>query len=105
MAIQKLDRQTLGDKMTLRVTPSTREVTASYVVDDSTLQIGVRVPENFPLKQVEIVSGPRVGASEAQWRRWMMSTASSLSTRVCPLSLCMIATQGINLILLECESS
>ncbi|EPQ26430.1 uncharacterized protein PFL1_06078 [Pseudozyma flocculosa PF-1] len=52
---------------------STNEVVATYTVDEHPMEIGVRIPPDFPLHGVEIRDIRRVGVSEAQWRAWLLA--------------------------------
>ncbi|KAN0061932.1 hypothetical protein ACQY0O_005927 [Thecaphora frezii] len=52
---------------------ATNEVVATYTVDEHPMEIGVRIPPDFPLHGVEIRDIRRVGVSEAQWRAWLLA--------------------------------
>lgn len=60
---------------------SSNEVVATYTVDEHPMEIGVRLPTDFPLHGVEIRDLKRVGVSEAQWRAWLLAVQQMLSGR------------------------
>ncbi|WFC97190.1 hypothetical protein MBRA1_003856 [Malassezia brasiliensis] len=60
---------------------SSNEVVATYTVDEHPMEIGVRLPADFPLHGVEIRDLKRVGVSEAQWRAWLLAVQQMLSGR------------------------
>lgn len=66
------------ESMTVRVM-SSNEVVATYTVDEHPMEIGVRLPPDYPLHGVEIRDIKRVGVSEAQWRAWLLSVQQLLS--------------------------
>jgi hypothetical protein len=61
------------------------EAIASYVVDEQPMEIGIRLPAEFPLRGVEIRDLKRVGVPENKWRGWLMSVQQTITSRV---SLC-----------------
>ncbi|WFD30021.1 hypothetical protein MSPP1_001034 [Malassezia sp. CBS 17886] len=60
---------------------SSNEVVATYTVDEHPMEIGVRLPPDYPLRGVEIRDIKRVGVSEAQWRAWLLAVQQLLSGR------------------------
>ena len=54
------------------------EVSASYAIDDASLDILIRFPTLFPLRQVQIEagSGKVAGVPESKWRAWLLSTTT-----------------------------
>jgi hypothetical protein len=58
------------------------EAIASYVVDEQPMEIGIRLPAEFPLKGVEIRDLRRVGVPENKWRGWLMSVQQTITSRV-----------------------
>ena len=60
---------------------SGNEVVATYVVDEHPMEIGVRIPPDFPLHGVEIRDIRRVGVNEAQWRAWLLAVQQMITGR------------------------
>ena len=67
-ALSKLQDEALTIKIL-----STNEVIATYVVDEHPMEIGVKIPADFPLHGVEIRDIQRVGITEAKWRSWLLA--------------------------------
>ncbi|SPO20293.1 related to RKR1 - RING domain E3 ubiquitin ligase [Ustilago trichophora] len=67
-ALSKLQDEALTIKIL-----STNEVIATYVVDEHPMEIGVKIPPDFPLHGVEIRDIQRVGITEAKWRSWLLA--------------------------------
>ena len=43
------------------------------------MEIGIRIPPDFPLHGIEIRDIKRIGVSEAQWRAWLLAVQQLLS--------------------------
>jgi hypothetical protein len=46
------------------------------------MEIGIRLPAEFPLRGVEIRDLRRVGVPENKWRGWLMSVQQTITSRV-----------------------
>ncbi|KAI9357979.1 hypothetical protein DFJ73DRAFT_175614 [Zopfochytrium polystomum] len=65
------------DEMAVKVPKTASEIAASYQIDEAKLEITLRFPSAYPLRQIDVDSptGGRVaGVQESQWRAWMLST-------------------------------
>lgn len=60
------------EAMTIRVLGS-NEAVATYTVDEHPMEIGIKVPHDYPLHGVEVRDIRHVGVSEAQWRAWLLA--------------------------------
>ena len=58
------------------------EAIASYVVDEQPMEIGIRLPAEFPLRAVDVRDLRRVGVPENKWRGWLMSVQQTITSRV-----------------------
>jgi len=58
----------------------TKEITAIYEKDEMSLTIIIKLPDLFPLRNVE-VEGVRLGISEQIWRKWLLSMNAMLLTQ------------------------
>ncbi|CCC69058.1 hypothetical protein NCAS_0C00680 [Naumovozyma castellii] len=71
----KKSRLTEKDEaLTIKINDITNEVRASYLIDEQKLELSFKLPANYPLTNVQVVGGPRVGISEQKWKQWLMST-------------------------------
>lgn len=58
-----------------------REVWATYTFSDVTLEIGMRLPDVFPLNIVEVEARSRIGMSEARWRKTLLGMTTLLRAK------------------------
>lgn len=70
------------DSLTVKILPAVNEVTASYVVDEQTMEIAVRLPSEYPLKPVEVKDIRRVGVDERKWKAWLLAVQQVVTNRV-----------------------
>ncbi|KAF0698519.1 Aste57867_10886 [Aphanomyces stellatus] len=61
-----------ADEMTVRGSKVSREITTTYLKDECTLEMVIRVPPSYPLRSVEVECTKRIGISEERWRRWVL---------------------------------
>ncbi|KAF7968525.1 hypothetical protein HWV62_30179 [Athelia sp. TMB] len=62
----------VDDTMTIKVAQAVNEVTASYTVDEHQLEITLKMPNDWPLHNVEIKDLKKVGVLEDRWRGWVL---------------------------------
>ncbi|KAF7975675.1 hypothetical protein HWV62_8773 [Athelia sp. TMB] len=62
----------VDDTMTIKVAQAVNEVTASYLVDEHQLEITLKMPNDWPLHNVEIKDLKKVGVLEDRWRGWVL---------------------------------
>ncbi|KAM4048334.1 E3 ubiquitin-protein ligase listerin [Anomaloglossus baeobatrachus] len=67
------------DGMTVKARPTTREVIATYSVDDICMELIIQLPQNYPLGSIAVESGRRVGVAVQQWRNWMLQLNTYLT--------------------------
>ena len=61
---------------------STREVVATYTVDDLVMELVVKLPNNYPLAPMSVEIGKRSAAGSNQWRTWLMQITIFLTHQV-----------------------
>lgn len=66
---------------TARGSIATREIEASYVLDECRLTMVISIPAAFPLRRVTVSSKQIAGVSESKWKRWQMEIAHLIATR------------------------
>jgi hypothetical protein len=54
-----------------KVSPRSREVQFSYLVDEQTMAILIRLPETYPLASARVEGLNRVAADERKWQSWL----------------------------------
>ncbi|XP_056415439.1 E3 ubiquitin-protein ligase listerin [Hyla sarda] len=67
------------DGMAVKARPTTREVIATYSVDDICIELIIQLPQNYPLGSITVESGRRVGVAVQQWRNWMLQLNTYLT--------------------------
>jgi len=55
------------------------EVAATFTRDDAKVEVKIRIPAQYPLKNVEVDCITRLGVPEAKWRRWSFQIIQLLS--------------------------
>ncbi|KAG0237979.1 hypothetical protein BGW42_008079 [Actinomortierella wolfii] len=68
-------------ELQIKVSKNTSEVTASFQIDEATMEIVIRLPTNFPLRQIEVEGTQRVGVKESRWRAWMLAVAGVVAAQ------------------------
>jgi len=79
------DEQDVGEdekELLVKCSLKTREIYASYEIDDMTMQVAIRLPANYPLQPVLVSSINRVGVSEKKWSSFMITTQAVISFSV-----------------------
>ncbi|POI35437.1 hypothetical protein CIB84_000811, partial [Bambusicola thoracicus] len=69
----------LFNGMTVKARSATREVIATYSVDDIFIELIIQLPSNYPLGSITVESGKRVGVAVQQWRNWMLQLSTYLT--------------------------
>ncbi|KAK4150086.1 hypothetical protein C8A00DRAFT_37319 [Chaetomidium leptoderma] len=82
-------KQEQGDADTqeilVKVSKSSREITAGYPVDDDAATISLHVPKSYPLDPVDVVSVKRVAVKEDKWQSWLKATKAVIMFGNCSL--------------------
>ncbi|KAF9921104.1 hypothetical protein BGZ65_010638, partial [Modicella reniformis] len=69
------------NQLQIKASKATSEVTASFKIEDSTVEIAIRLPANFPLRQVEVEGLQRVGVDDGRWRAWLFAVAGVIAAQ------------------------
>ncbi|PUU79929.1 hypothetical protein B9Z19DRAFT_976980 [Tuber borchii] len=68
------------DEMTVKILKAlTIEVTATYPIDDQSMEMRVRIPPTFPLRQVEVEGARRVGLTEKDFRKMQLASQTVIN--------------------------
>lgn len=59
------------ENLTVKVSMKSREVNVSYLVDEQTMAIVVRLPEDYPLTGAKVEGINRVAVDERKWQSWL----------------------------------
>ncbi|CAN3377347.1 hypothetical protein DIURU_003407 [Diutina rugosa] len=67
------------DNLKIKVNRVIHEIRSTYVIDEQTMEMIIKLPAIYPLEKV-VVEGPlRLGVREKQWKAWLMATQSVIS--------------------------
>jgi len=66
------------DTMTVRARVKTREVIATYTIDEVSMELIIKLASNHPLGPVVVECGRRIGVGNTQWRNWMLQLSTFL---------------------------
>ncbi|KAI9786287.1 MAG: hypothetical protein M1816_008096 [Peltula sp. TS41687] len=73
-AAESTAQQDEDKNMKVKVSKNAREITASYEVDEQTMQIVIKLPGAYPLSQATVEGLNRVAVDEKKWRSWLLNT-------------------------------
>ncbi|KAL9030090.1 MAG: hypothetical protein Q9196_001753 [Gyalolechia fulgens] len=60
--------------LTVKVSTSTREITASIPIDEQSMSLAITLPQSYPLSRATVSGLHRVGVTEQKWRSWIITT-------------------------------
>jgi hypothetical protein len=103
------------------------EVTATFVREETSMEIRIRLPPSYPLKNVEVTCTSKIGVSDGRWRRWVLQMIQLLSLQdgsvvdaalmwkcnvekelegvePCPICYCVLHTKTLGLPALACPT-
>ncbi|KAI8382988.1 hypothetical protein BD560DRAFT_385726 [Blakeslea trispora] len=70
------------NNFTVKTSKGANEVTATYRVDEQNMQIAIKLPSNFPLRQIDVEGVQKVGVNDKQWRGWMFAVSAVIGSQV-----------------------
>jgi hypothetical protein len=70
------------DELSVRILSASGEITARYVIDEQPMEILIKLPQDYPLRNVEVKEINRVGVTEGKWRGWMINVQQLVMSRV-----------------------
>ena len=88
-----LEEDSGSGSMAIRVAKTMNEVTASYTIEDASLELSIKLPSCYPLRHVEVetkkgsgsISGSGgaasngiAGINESRWRAWLLGVSSTI---------------------------
>lgn len=69
--------------MTVRVRPNAREVIATYKLnEEGSMELVMQLPTNYPLGNIVVETGKKVGVTSNQWRSWILQLQTFLMQQV-----------------------
>ena len=74
----KDDPKAFGE-MNVKGSPISREVTATYVQDDFTLSVVIKLPLSYPFRRAEVDCSKTLGVPQSRWKRWSLQITQMLN--------------------------
>ena len=76
---QEVNEMENEKELIIKVSRKAREVFAGYEVDDTMLQIVIKLPPAYPLDGVKVEGVTRVAVSQQKWTGWLMNTQGAIT--------------------------
>eukprot|EP00980_Cylindrotheca_fusiformis_P005876 scaffold1233_cov111-Cylindrotheca_fusiformis.AAC.2 len=75
-------KQTLSfGEMNVKGSLMSREVAATYVQDEFTLSVVIKMPDSFPFRRAEVDCSKTYGVPESRWKRWALQITQMLNNQ------------------------
>lgn len=71
-----------SEKFSVRVGHRSKEIHATYLVDEQTMAIKIVLPDAHPLETAKVVGVSRVAVKEEKWQSWLMNCAGVITFSV-----------------------
>ncbi|KAL3942984.1 MAG: hypothetical protein SGARI_000091 [Bacillariaceae sp.] len=80
-SLKSIQYATAFGDMQVTGSSTTREVTATYVQDDFTLSVVIKIPPSFPFRRAEVDCSKTLGVPAAKSRRWSLIIAQMINNQ------------------------
>lgn len=70
-----------ADDFTVVGRVAAREITAVYHKDECAMEIAIRLPKAYPLRNVEVECRRKLGVPEGRWRKWTLQIVTTLASQ------------------------
>ncbi|KAL3907977.1 MAG: hypothetical protein SGARI_003280 [Bacillariaceae sp.] len=80
-SLETIQYATAFGEMQVKGSSTTREVTATYVQDDFTLSVMVKIPPSFPFRRAEVDCSKTLGVPAAKSKRWSLIIAQMINNQ------------------------
>jgi hypothetical protein len=78
-AVESTKQTSAFGEMKVRGSSVTREVTATYIQDDFTLSVAIKLPPSFPFRRAEVDCSKTLGVPSSRWRHWALQITQMLN--------------------------
>jgi hypothetical protein len=69
-------------ELIVKISPKSKEVLAGFEIDETQMQIVIRLPSAYPLYGVKVEGVSRVAVNEKKWQSWVMITQGVITLSV-----------------------
>uniref|UniRef100_A0A2L2Y589 E3 ubiquitin-protein ligase listerin n=1 Tax=Parasteatoda tepidariorum TaxID=114398 RepID=A0A2L2Y589_PARTP len=66
------------ENMVVQARPGSREVIATYTIDDCAIELSVQLPVNYPLGPISAERRGKIVIGQLEWRHWLMQLTTVL---------------------------
>ena len=80
-AIKSIQNASAFGEMNVQGGSVTREVNATYVQDDFTLSVLIKLPLSFPFRRAEVDCSKTLGVPAHRWKRWSLQITQMLNNQ------------------------
>ena len=80
-AIKTIQNATAFGEMNVQGGSVTREVNATYVQDDFTLSVLIKLPLSYPFRRAEVDCSKTLGVPSHRWKRWSLQITQMLNNQ------------------------
>ncbi|GAA5860656.1 hypothetical protein JCM8547_005490 [Rhodosporidiobolus lusitaniae] len=70
-----------NEDFVVKVAANGSEVKVTFTVDEENMELGVKVPNEFPLAAVEVRDVRKVGVTDKQWRAWLLAMQQVITSQ------------------------
>eukprot|EP00536_Pseudo-nitzschia_multiseries_P016566 jgi/Psemu1/221689/e_gw1.1149.2.1 len=81
LAVESIKNAAAFGEMQVKGSSVTREVNATYVQDDFTLSVIIKLPLSFPFRRAEVDCSKTLGVPESRWKRWALQITQMLNNQ------------------------
>mmetsp|Transcript_33222 Transcript_33222/g.78476 ORF Transcript_33222/g.78476 Transcript_33222/m.78476 type:complete len:827 (+) Transcript_33222:368-2848(+) len=81
LAVESIKNAAAFGEMQVKGSSVTREVNATYVQDDFTLSVIIKLPLSFPFRRAEVDCSKTLGVPENRWKRWALQITQMLNNQ------------------------
>ncbi|KZT55173.1 hypothetical protein CALCODRAFT_518938 [Calocera cornea HHB12733] len=81
LKLPQAEEELAHENLTLKVATNVSEVTVAYTIDEQQMELGIRLPPDFPLHGVEVRDIKRVGVPVEKWRQWMLQVQQTITSQ------------------------
>ncbi|KAF7867460.1 uncharacterized protein EAF02_009651 [Botrytis sinoallii] len=78
-AVSKEAKEGGEKELEIKTSKGARSIFASYEIDDTSIQIVIRFPSNYPFYNVKVEGINRVAVPEKKWRSWLLIVQGAIT--------------------------
>ena len=79
--LNRIKQASFFGEMNVKGSSVSREVTATYIQDDFTLTVVIKLPLSFPFRRAEVDCSRTLGVPESRWKRWSLQITQMLNNQ------------------------